>query len=158
MYYKKKVINYIASFFYPLLVAIPLTPIVDWIEKYIFKDWEFLKYLVVLIAIDTVISWLYHFMHKDFSSKGFGMILIKLIIYSSLLVVGHVLGSYTIDGQTTTTFTWFRTLICTSLLVRETISIVENVGKINPNLVPLWIRKYLKDFDENGFLSKKPQQ
>lgn len=152
----KKTINYIASFFFPLLVAIPLSPIIDWIEKYIYKDWEFLKFLVVLIVIDTIISWIYHIIHKDFSSKGFGMILIKLIIYGALLVIAHVLGNYTIDGQTTTTFTWFRSLMCTALLVRESISIIENIGKLNANLVPLWIRKYLKDFDEHGFV-KNPQ-
>lgn len=152
-----KVINYVASFFYPLLLAIPTSPIVDWTEKYIFKDWEFVKYLIVLIVIDTAMSWTYHIIHKDFSSKGFGMIFIKLLIYASLLIVAHVLGSYTIDGQQSNTFTWFRSLMCTALLVREAISIIENVGKINPELVPLWVRKYLKDFDENGFV-RKPQQ
>jgi phage-related holin len=151
-----KVINYAASFFYPLLMAIPLSPIVDWIEKYMFKDWEFVKYLIVLITIDTIVSWTYHLIHKDFSSKGFAMIFMKLLVYTSLLIVAHVLGSFTIDGQPNNTFTWFRSLMCTALLVREAISIVENVGKINPELVPVWIRKYLKDFDENGF-AKKPQ-
>lgn len=145
---------YLGSFCYPLLVAIPLSPIVDLIEKYIFKDWEFLKFLVVLIIVDTLISWVFHLKQKDFSSKGFGMILTKIFVYGCLLIVAHVLGEYTIDGQTTTTFTWFRSLMSTALIVRESISIVENSGKINPNLVPVWVRKYLREFDENGFLRK----
>ena len=146
---------YLGSFCYPLLVAIPLSPIVDWIEKYIFRDWEFLKFLVVLIVIDTLVSWVFHLRKKDFSSKGFAMIMTKLFVYSCLLIVAHVLGRYTIDGQVTTTFTWFRSLMSTALIVRESVSIVENAGKISPNLVPSWIRKYLRDFDENGFLKMK---
>lgn len=146
--------SYLGSFCYPILIALPLSPIVDWIEKYIFKDWEFLKFLVVLIIVDTLISWVFHLKQKDFSSKGFGMILTKIFVYGCLLIVAHVLGEYTIDGQTTTTFTWFRSLMCTALIVRESISIVENSGKINPSLVPVWVRKYLREFDENGFLRK----
>ena len=146
---------YLGSFCYPLLVAIPLSPIVDWIEKYIFRDWEFLKFLVVLIVIDTLVSWVFHLTKKDFSSKGFAMIITKLFVYSCLLIVAHVLGGYTIDGQITTTFTWFRSLMSTALIVRESVSIVENAGKISPNLVPSWVRKYLRDFDENGFLKMK---
>jgi phage-related holin len=121
-------------------------------KKYIFRDWEFLKFLVVLIVIDTLVSWVFHLRKKDFSSKGFAMIMTKLFVYSCLLIVAHVLGGYTIDGQVTTTFTWFRSLMSTALIVRESVSIVENAGKISPNLVPSWIRKYLRDFDENGFL------
>ena len=146
--------SYLGSFCYPILIALPLSPIVDWIEKYIFKDWEFLKFLVVLIIVDTLISWVFHLKKKDFSSKGFGMILTKIFVYGCLLIVAHVLGEYTIDGQTTTTFTWFRSLMSTALIVRESISIVENSGKINPSLVPVWVRKYLREFDENGFLRK----
>lgn len=146
----RKLQTYLGSYVLPLIVAIPISPIVDLTEKYLFKDWEFLKFLVVLIIIDTIISWIYHILHKDFSSKGIGMIFIKLIVYAALLIVGHVLGNYTIDGHASETFTWFRSLMCTALLVRESISIIENVGKLNPNLVPLQIRKILKDFDENG--------
>ena len=64
--------------------------IVDWIEKYIFRDWEFLKFLVVLIVIDTLVSWVFHLRKKDFSSKGFAMIMTKLFVYSCLLIVAHV--------------------------------------------------------------------
>lgn len=151
IYYVK---SYLGSFCYPLLIALPLSPFVDWIEKYIFRDWEFLKFLVVLIVIDTLVSWVFHIKQKDFSSKGFGMILTKIFIYGCLLTMAHVLGSYTVDGHVSTTFTWFRSLMCTALIVRESISIVENSGKVNPNLVPTWVRKYLRDFDENGFLRK----
>ena len=146
--------SYIGSYAYPLLFAIPISPLVNWFEKYVFHDWEFVKYLVVLIVIDTLISWIYHIKEKDFSSKGFGMIIVKLFSYTALLCLGHILSAYTIQGNEVTTFTWINSLICTSLLIREGISIVENISKLNPNLVPTWFRKLLKDFDENGFIRK----
>jgi hypothetical protein len=34
--------------------------------------------------------------------------------------------------------------------VREGISIVEKIGALKPNLLPVWILKRLKHFDENG--------
>lgn len=146
--------SYIGSYAYPLLFALPISPIVNWFEKYVFHDWEFIKYLVVLIIFDTLISWVYHIREKDFSSKGFGMILVKLFSYAGLLSLGHILSSYTINSSQVTTFTWINSLICTSLLIREAISIVENVSKLNPNLVPTWLRKFLQDFDENGVIKK----
>lgn len=146
--------SYLGSFMYPLLFALPISPFVNWIEKYVFHDWEFVKYLIIMICIDTAISWVYHIKEKDFSSKGFGMIFVKLFSYFALLSVGHVLSSYTVDGNASETFSWINSLICTSLLIRESISIVENVSKLNPNLVPLWLRKVLKDFDENGCINK----
>ena len=145
------------SYAYPLLFAIPISPLVNWFEKYVFHDWEFVKYLVVLIIIDTLISWVYHIREKDFSSKGFGMILVKLFSYTALLSLGHILSSYTIQSNEVTTFTWINSLICTSLLIREGISIVENISKLNPNLVPTWLRKFLQDFDENGFIKKNKE-
>lgn len=147
-------VSYIGSYMYPLLLAVPISPIVHWFEKYVFHDWEFIKYLVVLIVIDTLISWIYHIREKDFSSKGFGMILTKLFSYTALLSLGHILSSYTIKNDEITTFTWINSLICTSLLIREGISIIENVSKLNSNLVPTWLRKLLRDFDENGFINR----
>lgn len=149
--------SYMGSYAYPLLFAIPISPLVNWFEKYVFHDWEFVKYLVVLIIIDTLISWVYHIREKDFSSKGFGMILVKLFSYTALLSLGHILSSYTIQSNEVTTFTWINSLICTSLLIREGISIVENISKLNPNLVPTWLRKFLQDFDENGFIKKNKE-
>lgn len=151
MNFIKKTRKYLYSFTGPLLLAIPFSFITDSVEKYIFKDWEFLKFLVVLIILDTLLSWVYHiFFAQDFSSKGFGMIFVKLLTYGSLMIVGHVMGGFTINNLPQETFTWFRSLILTALIVREALSIVENTGKIYPQGVPLWIRKYLKDFDEHG--------
>jgi phage-related holin len=144
--------NYLYSFYLPVLLSVPLScaSITAFIEKYVYNDWEFLKYLSILIIIDTVISWVYHLKKKDFSSKGFGMIFTKILIYSGMLIVSHVIGNFTVEGGNVEIYTWFRSVVCNALIIRESISIIENSAKISPTLVPARIRKYLADFDENG--------
>lgn len=141
----------------PLLLSVPLScaSVTAFIEKYVYNDWEFLKYLMILIIIDTVISWIYHLKQKDFSSKGFGTIFIKILIYSGMLIVSHVIGNFTVEGGNVEIYTWFRSVVCNALIIRESISIIENSAKISPTLVPARIRKYLVDFDENGSPKKK---
>lgn len=149
--------SYLYSFYLPIILSIPLSfsTTTSFIEQYVFRDWEFLKYLMILVVIDTIVSWIYHLKNKDFSSKGFGMIAIKLIIYSSLLIVSHVIGNFTVEGGSIESYTWFRSVVCNALIIRESISIVENASKLYPGLVPQRIKKYLDDFDENGSLKKK---
>lgn len=152
-----KLRSYLCSFYFPIFLSLPLSLVstTPFIEKYIFNDWEFLKYLMILVILDTLISWIYHLKIKDFSSKGFSMILTKLLIYSSILIVAHIIGNFTVEGGNVEIYTWFNSVVCNALIIRESISIIENAAKINPNLVPQRIKKYLVDFDENGSKKEK---
>lgn len=155
----KQLRSYMTSYYWPLFLATPLAPIVDLFEKYVFSDWEFVRFLIILIAIDTLLSWGYHlFIERDFSSKGFSQIFMKLIVYSILLILAHVMSSYRVNGEPSTTLIWMRSLICTALIIRESISIVEKLVKLNPKLVPSFILKYLKEFDKNGFIENPPKK
>ena len=152
--YLLKTRAYATSFVIPLLLAIPIAPIVARIEKYLFSDWEFLKFLILFMTIDTLVSWWYHIKQKTFSSKGFAQLFTKIIIYSLLLILSHGFAVHTIGGETLDPLKWFRTFICTALMVREGISIVENMNKIKPGIIPPAITKYLKGFDEHGKFNK----
>ena len=152
---KKRFRKYAFSFYYPVVMGLPLSFVADFFEEFLFNDWIYLKFLVSLIVIDTILSWVYHFIKRDLSSKGFSMIGLKLLVYFSLLIMANIASSFTVRGSVVEGFGWFYTLVCTSLIIREAMSIAENAAKINPTLVPKWIRKYLSDFDENGF-AKRP--
>lgn len=147
--------NYLMSFIYPILFAIPISPITAWFEKYVFNDWGFVKFLVVLMCVDTVMGFIYHLMKKDFSLEGFEKIFIKLICYGSALIVAHNLSSYTILGSPVSGFAWFRVAVCTALIVREGLSIFNLIDKISPDIVPPRIKKYLKYYDEEGKFPSK---
>ena len=35
------------------LMALPIAPLLEFVERYVFGDWEFVKFLIVLVVIDT---------------------------------------------------------------------------------------------------------
>lgn len=146
--------SYLSSFIAPALVALPLSWMLELFERYIFADWEYVRYLVVFMTLDTLISWWHHLRVKDLSSRGFARLFTKLIVYAVLLIIAHGFASYTIGGEQLEPLKWFRAFICSALLVRESISIVENLNKIRPGLIPPIITKHLKDFDEKGKCDK----
>lgn len=141
---------------YSIIAALPASILIEQFEKYIFKDWEFVKFLVVSIIVDTVLGFVKSIINRNVSSKAFGMIAKKLIIYMSVLVISHVLSNYSVEGVKLISFQWFQYFACTSLIIRESISIVENISYIFPGLIPAAIMKRLKDFDsETGNIIKK---
>ncbi len=137
-----------------IIISIAISPLIALIEKYFYSDWEFLKFLVIMIAGDTFLGFLKHWKKKSLSSKAWGQIIFKLISYMSLLIVAHVFVSYRIGGEQMYFFGWFEKLVLTSLLVKEGISILENIGAINDSLVPKWLLAKLKEFDNTGKFKK----
>ena len=139
-----------------ILAALPLSPFLELFEKYVFGDWEFVKFLVVLVCIDTGLGFIKHWIAHDISSKAYGMIGKKLIVYSSVMALSHVLANFKIASNAVDSFVWFRYFACSALMVREGISIIENCEEIVPGFMPTWIIKRLKGFNnqtgekENG--------
>lgn len=143
--------KYMMTFFYPLLVAIPISPLTDWIEKYLWNDWEFLNWLVIFIIIDTVTSIWYHFKKRDLSSNGFARLPIKLIVYSILLICANIMCNFKIQGSAQEQYTLFRTVVCNALMIRELFSIFENLTKMYPEYVSPKIRKFMEKYNnEDG--------
>lgn len=130
--------------------TILMIPILTMIEKYIFNDWEFIRFLIVLIVIDTILGVWKSYIKKCISSKGWGQVIRKLIAYSSLLILTHVMAEFTISGVKNVLFGWFPQFAYSAIIVRECISIVENIGILNPNLLPARILEKLKEIDSKG--------
>lgn len=137
-----------------LLISLAISPFIGFVEKYFYSDWEFLKFLIIMIAGDTLLGFLKHWKCKTLSSNAWGKIIFKLISYMSLLIVAHVFVSYRIGGELMPFFGWFEKLVLTSLLVKEGISIIENIGAINESFVPKWLLAKLKEFDNTGKFNK----
>lgn len=153
--------KYLYSFILPFSLAIPfsmlvvpLSMIYPLVEKYMFADWEYVKFLMIFVIIDTLTSWWYNIKNKSFSSIGYSLIFKKIIIYSILLILAHGLATHTIDGEILGPLKWCRTFICTALLIREAISIIENLNKIMPGIIPEKITSYFKDFENSDKLKE----
>ena len=133
-----------------VLLTVSLAPVLGFFEKFFFNDWEYLQFLIILIAGDTVLGFYKHYKRGTISNKAWGQVLEKFITYGSVLIVIHILSHFTVDGQMVTGFHWIKSLGYSALIVKEAISILENLGGINNKLIPAWILKRLKDFDKTG--------
>jgi len=134
----------------PFLLAFTWSAIAGLFNTYIFNDWSFLVYLVIMIMIDTILGVWKAFKYGKLSSARFGGLVIKSVLYAIFLVVIHNLTNFSTNDVTKSIFMWVEELCYAALLVREAISIIENIGAIKPDLLPVWILKRLKSFDENG--------
>lgn len=133
-----------------LKLSLVVSPVFAFFEKYIWADWDFIKFLAVIVLIDTVTGIVKHYRAKTISSNGFGRFFVKVIVYFLFLVVVHNLTHYTTDGEVDGIFGWLDSLGYASIMCREAISIFENLGAIYPELIPSWILKRLKAFDKTG--------
>ena len=131
------------------MIALPITPVIELFEKYVFGDWEFVKYLVVLVVIDTILGFSKHYIKHDISSKAYGMIAKKIVSYSIVMIVAHVVATFRVGGEQIESLVWFRYFACSALMVREAISIIENLEVISPGFIPKSIVRRLSEFDSN---------
>lgn len=120
------------------------------ILKYIYQDWEFAKWIAIAIIVDTILGIAKHWIHQDISSEAFwAKFAKKIFVYMMLLITSNVLSNYTVNGHVVGATQWIGEYLCVVMLIREAISIFENVNAIMP-MVPAWLLKRLKDFNENG--------
>lgn len=121
-------------------------------EQYIFSDWQFAYFLIIIIAVDTVLGTYKAWKSKSLESRAYGRLFEKVLLYGCVLIMTNVLVTFTISGVATGMFNWLDDALYCGIMVREAISIVENVAEIKPDLLPAWVVRRLKKFDESGKL------
>lgn len=138
-----------------ILLSVPATWVIE-LMKYVYQDWEFAKWIVVAIIVDTLAGLVKHWVHADVSSESFWhKFAKKIFIYMILLITSHVLSNFTVQGHLTGAMDFLGEYLCVMMMIREAISILENVNAIVP-IIPVWVLKRLKDFNEKGeYINKK---
>lgn len=119
-------------------------------DTYIFSDWQFVLFLIVIILVDTVLGTYNAWKKKTLESRAYARLFEKILIYGGILITSHVLISFTISGTATGLFNWVDDLLFCMIMVREAISICENIGEIRPDLLNKKLLARLKKFDESG--------
>lgn len=119
-------------------------------DTYIFSDWQFVFFLVIIVLVDTILGTYKAYKKKTLESRAYARLFEKILLYGGILIMSHVLISFPISGTATGLFDWVDDVLYCAMMVREAISILENVGEIKPNLLPAWILARLKKFDESG--------
>lgn len=134
------------------VMASSIAPFFEFVDKYIFADWEFVISLGILVITDTLTGVYKYWRLKQISSSGFGRFITKVISYAIFLIILHIAANFTDKPLLEEAFDYFQAVGYAALVVREILSIFENIAVIYPNVVPKWMLARLKDFDENGNL------
>lgn len=133
-----------------ILLASSLLELVKYFETYIYKDWAYASYLFIPILFDTFLGIYIALRRDEFKWSEFKNIGDKVIGYSSILVLVHVLTSFTVDGEKVQVFDWIKVATLSSLMLKEGVSILKNVASLNEDLVPIWLLNKLKNLDKTG--------
>lgn len=119
-------------------------------DTYIFSDWQFVTFLMVLIIVDTLLGTYNAYKKKKLESRAYARLFEKILLYAGLLILTHVLMRFPVAGAATGLFNWLDDTLYCAIMVREALSIFENIAEIKPNFLPIWLVSRFKKFDETG--------
>lgn len=120
------------------------------LDTYIFSDWQFLIFLIGIVVVDTLLGTYNAWKKKTLESRAYARLFEKILLYGGVLVMSHILIRFPVSGKPTGLFDWVDDVLYCGMMVREAISILENVGEIRPSLLSKSILSRLKKFDETG--------
>jgi phage-related holin len=140
-FFHKKVIGWVFS----------LTAFEAWITKQ-GLDGPMLSFVIFLVFMDTIGGIYVAIRLDDVSSSGFAKLFDKLFIYGGLTAIAWwAQRVYSADLKW---LLYTDNALFTGFILRELLSIVEKMSKINPKLVPSFILKKLKSFDLDAYEKK----
>jgi len=140
-------------------LVVLFTPMFQFIDKYLFSDWETAIFLIVAIAIDSALGVYLALKNKEFTfQKMFNKMLEKTLIYMSWLVLIHILVSFKIKGEINNTLSWFEYVGYTVIFTKEAISVVKKIGSLKPDLVPDFLIDRLERYNEESKYFRKNQE
>jgi hypothetical protein len=135
---------------YAVCLGLLINPFLTFVQKYIFADLDFIIFVGLIILLDTILGVWKGLKYNKFSSFRFYDVVEKVVLYGFFLVFVHI-GTH-FRGGTSWLSGWLDNIGYTIVIVREGISLIENIGAIRPQLLPKWLLSKLKDFDEKGEL------
>ena len=133
-----------------ILAVLTAATFQEFFQEYFFDAWDFALFLVIMVIVDTITGIWAAYQRGELSSSPMGKVFTKLILYALVLIVLHGLESFPKDDMTKTIFSYSTSVGFAALIGREALSVIENIAKIKPDLLPPWIRKRLKQFNDTG--------
>ena len=127
-----------------------ITPLFAFTEKYLFADWEFLKWLVTFMMLDLVTGIAKAIKNKDaITSYGIRRTAVKALQYGAFLIVIHGLDSFEVKGEQVELFGWIVIWAYSFLMGTEGKSILENIVALDDRFdVSVLIEKIKKVFEK----------
>lgn len=120
------------------------------VNHYILNHSEWIQAIMMAVACDTITGVWKSLENRKFSSYRLGAVFTKIILYALLIRV-----FMDVEQIPSVIAKAFAQMGYGTILVRETLSLVENVEAIRPGTFPKWFVKRLDDFDNTGKLKTK---
>lgn len=127
-----------------------ITPLFAFTEKYLFADWEFLKWLVTFMMVDLATGIAKAIKNKDaVTSYGIRRTGVKAVQYGAFLIVFHGLDNFEVKGEQVDMFGWSVIWAYSFLMGTEGKSILENIVALDDRFdVSALIEKIKKVFEK----------
>lgn len=127
------------------LITYMIAPIIMFVEKFIFNDWEFLKYLIIVMVLDIITALFRVYLKEgsdNITSRGMRQTVVKTVQYFVFLITIHLLTNIHVQGERITIYDWILDVAYTFLIVIEVRSVWENLMGMSDR------------FDLSGFIEK----
>ena len=124
--------------------------IMNYFETYIYNDWDYAKFLLIPVILDTLLGIYVAKRLGKFRWFALNKVLEKLVIYLTMLVLAHVMSTFTVSGKPVGIFNWAKMAIFSAIMVKEAYSILRNLAILDNKKVPLWLLKKFQYFDRTG--------
>jgi toxin secretion/phage lysis holin len=133
-------------------VTFVVAPLFTFTEKYLFADWEFLKFLTVFMALDLITGVAKALKKKEaVTSYGLRRTVVKAMQYGVFLIVVHGLDSFQVKGESVDIFGWIVTGAYSFLMAVEGKSILENIVAIDDRFdIASFIERIMKQFKKDA--------
>lgn len=125
---------------YMIVLSITSAGWFAFIEKFIFRDWEFLTYLIIIVILDTLSG-----VYRNFKDFSFSLLTRKLMrkffYYMIFLVMIHGLRHFTVGGKENLLLNFVDIFFFGVIYLREADSVCRNMrGKGLATTIKEWTR------------------
>lgn len=132
---------------YTTLLGATLSPVVIWLETYIWFDVAYLLVLTALLVIDAV----FH-LWADYEAYGLGdytwdRIYRRFILTLLLAIALNMVATYPVNGEPNVLFAWMVPVSRALIVGRLALSLFTNSSRLGVLHPPKWLLERLSDFN-----------
>jgi hypothetical protein len=138
-----------------LMIGCFISPIIIFLQKYVFDDWHFVLNMLIVIFIDTCFGFIWAYKRGRINSHDFGKVLSKVLTYMLLLVAVHNVSHFQVNGKVNVFLTWLDSVVYATIMAREMLSIFEKTALLGYFKPPKWIIGRLSMLNEQDPIENK---
>jgi hypothetical protein len=125
-----------------------LAPVVQFVEHFLWSDWEFAGFLAVLVALNASLQLVLDWQARRLSTRWVHHLLLRVLAYAAALITIHTLSHHTIQGAPNTVLgaivPWLDATLLATLLLREALEIHLRLVALGFPVLPDFLLKRIE--------------